>query len=361
MEVRLWTCRLSTVWLAKYVLLVAWWLPGAHLAAQGFSLHSDAELRRLPPVEVPEAKPLIESDALGSIRTVSMLTEEETIDTLVSEEVEEASPIEPVLPPYVMDLSYELFGRPYNYGGSGTPEQTGWIVGSGDHMGIFTLGLAQRGWWRIGENHFQFNPAVHFVSGPKQTDMPPQLYDMDIGFVRRDAILMPELTYEVALRAGFFTDFEGDSRQGLRFPGHAVLFLQLSENRQLVLGVDYLDRDDIAILPVVGASFHLTSNLWVEAIFPKPRIAFRVGSQRWLYLAARMGGGMWAIERMWPEDDVVTYRDYQVVLGIQQDHLEGHIAFLEVGMVLDRQLEYRSGIGNYQPKNTAIVRTVLRY
>jgi hypothetical protein len=362
MEVRSRTDNRSVSWLAKLLLLVAWFLPGGPLPAQGIGLPGGGELRRLPPVDVPEVEPPGELEVLGSVRTVSMLrSDEELIDSLASDEGAGELPLQPLLPDYASDLSYELFGRPYNYVGSGTPEQTGWIVGAGDHMGIFTLGLAQRGWWRIGENHIQFNPAVHFVSGPRQTDLPPRLYDFDIGFVRRDTIFVPELTYEVAVRPGFFTDFEGNARAGLRVPGHAVMFLQVSDERQVVLGVDYLDRDDLRILPVFGASFHLTSDLWVEAIFPKPRIAFRLGSERWLYLAARMGGGTWAIERVWRADDVVTYRDFQAVLGIQQDHLEGHSAFLEFGMVFGRRLEYRSGMGDFQPKSTAIVRTVLRY
>ena len=259
------------------------------------------------------------------------------------------------------DLPYEPFGRPYNYTGSGAPTQSGWIVGAGDRMGIFTLSMNYSDWWCIGRNRIQFNPAVHFVSGPVQTDMPPQLYDFDIGFVRRDTILSPALAYEVAFRVGFFSDFEGSARKGLRFPGHAVLFYQVSESRQLVLGVDYLDRDDIAVLPVFGASFRPHPRLWLEAVFPKPRIAIRIGPHRWWYLAAEMGGGRWAIERMWLENDVVNYRDYRVLLGIQQDHTDAFLAFIELGFVFNRQLEYRSGVGDYKPLNTAFLRTVIRY
>jgi hypothetical protein len=362
MEVRLWISSPSTVWLTRFLLVVSWCLPGTHLAAQGFGLLGDGGPRRLPPIDSSEPPPPIEFDPVATVRTVAApVSDPAKINALVDEQIAEAIPIEPVIPDYAFDLSFELFGRPYNYEGSGTPQQSGGIFGAGDTMGIFTIGLAQRGWWRIGESRIQLNPAIHWVSGPIQTDMPPRLYDLDLGFVRRNTVLVPELTYEIALRVGFFTDFEGSAREGLRFPGHAVMFLQLSEDQQLVLGLDYLDRDDVAILPVVGASLHLTSRLWVEAIFPKPRIAFRIGPERWFYLAARMGGGMWAIERVSREDDVVTYRDYQVVLGIQQDHLEGHIAFLEVGVAFDRALEYRSGIGDYQPGNSAIVRTVLRY
>ena len=259
------------------------------------------------------------------------------------------------------DLSYEPFGRPYNYIGSGAPDQSGWIVGNGDRMGIFTLSTNYPDWWCIGRNRFQFNPAVHFVSGPIRTDMPARLYDLDIGFVRRDTILSPALAFEVAFRAGFFSDFEGSARQGLRFPGHAVFFYQVSESRQFVLGVDYLARDDIAVLPVFGASFRPHPKLWLEAIFPKPRIAVQIGPYRWWYIAAEIGGGQWAIERVWRENDVVTYRDHRILLGVQQDHTDSFLAFLEFGFVFNRQLEYRSGVGDYKPLNTAFLRAVLRY
>jgi hypothetical protein len=179
--------------------------------------------------------------------------------------------------------------------------------------------------------------------------------------VRRDTLSSPALAYEVALRAGFFSDFVGSARDGLRFPAHAILFYQVSETRQFVCGIDFLHRDDIPVLPILGAAFRPHPKLWLEAVFPKPRIAVQIGPHRWWYVAAEMGGGQWAIERVWRENDVVTYRDFRVLLGVQQDHVEGYLAFLEMGLVFNRQLEYRSGIGDYQPLDTGFVRGVIRY
>jgi hypothetical protein len=362
MNPRLWSWNRLQIRLAACLFCVACWPPAGATRAQQLGLTEAGQLRRLPPVE--SELPLLSFGDTADADFSLVAHAEPVIDAVPIDQLEETWLEEPPpirLPDYVSDLAYAPFGRPYTYEGSGAPEQSNWIVGAGDRMGMFTLAMVQRGWWRIGQNRFQFNPAVRFVSGPKQTDLPPQLYDLDIGFVRRNTLLDSALSYELALRVGFFADFEGSAREGLRFPGHAVLYYQLSEQRQLILGVDYLDRDDIAVLPVVGAAFRPFGDLWIEAVFPKPRVAFRINSERWLYVGARMGGGTWAIERMGGEDDVVNYRDYQVVMGIQQDHVEGYMAFVELGWVFDRDLEYRSGVGDYSPRNTTILRTVLRY
>jgi hypothetical protein len=380
--------------LAHHLLLTACWLAAGVLDAQEIGDAQHFGLRRLPPVDTAFPQQPIAPAYRESVDwAVYQSYQPPPIGSVLNEQPFEpgrVNALENLPDPYVdvpldgsvvtpafveplsvdqevelacspSDLPYEPFGRPYNYAGSGAPVQNGWVVGSGDRMGIFTLSTNYRDWWCIGRNRIQFNPAVHFVSGPIRTDMPPQLYDLDIGFVRRDTILSPDLAFELALRVGFFSDFEGSAREGLRFPGHAVVFYQVSEARQWVLGVDYLDRDDIPLLPVFGASFRPHPKLWLEAIFPKPRIAVQIGPHRWWYVAAEMGGGQWAIERVSRENDVVAYRDYRILLGVQQDQVEAYLAFLEIGFVFNRQLEYRSGVGDYEPLNTAFLRTVLRY
>jgi hypothetical protein len=196
------------------------------------------------------------------------------------------------------------------------------------------------------------------VSGPEQTDMPPRLYDLTARLGRRDRLGFL-WSYDVALRPGWFSDFEGSAREGLRFPGHGVLYFTPSDRIQWLGGIDYLDRDDIACLPVFGAVWKPHPNLRFDAVFPHPRIAFRLGGQRWFHVGGEMGGGTWAIERADGTDDVATYRDYRLVVGFQR---EGNTtAYWEFGYVFDRHLEYRSGTPSFQPWNTALLRCVTSY
>src|SRR5690606_24615662 len=94
--------------------------------------------------------------------------------------------------------------------------------------------------------------GVHFLDGPVRTEMPPRLFDFSIGYQRREW-LRPNFGWDFLFRVGAFSDFEGSAKDGVRFPGHVVTFLQASPSLTWLLGIDYLDRDDISLLPVVGA------------------------------------------------------------------------------------------------------------
>lgn len=247
------------------------------------------------------------------------------------------------------------FGR-YAYHGSGDSGRSYWMPGSGDRMGMLGLVCDSFDQPEEGKTAFDLTITCHLVGGPKQTDMPPRLWDFTTRVGRRERLDM-FWSYEAAFRPGWFSDFEGSAREGLRFPGHGVLYYTPSDCFQLQAGIDYLDRDDIAWLPVFGAAFKPHPAVRLDAVFPRPRVAYRVDGECWLYLAAEMGGGTWAIRRADSTDDVTTYRDYRISLGWQGDATN----YLEIGLVLGRHLEYRSGTPSYTPLNTTILRSVLCY
>ena len=188
-------------------------------------------------------------------------------------------------------------------------------------MGILTFIFDGIGPLKEGETSWGLAAAWHLVSGPKRTDMPPHLWDFTAHVGRRNR-WDSYWSYDVAVRPGWFSDFAGSAREGLRFPGHGVLYYTPSDTFQLLAGVDYLDRDDIAWLPVVGVVFKPHPDFRVDAVFPRPRVAGRFGGERWLYLAAEMDGGTWAIKRADCTNDVATYRDYRLCLGVQQGEEE---------------------------------------
>jgi hypothetical protein len=72
-----------------------------------------------------------------------------------------------------------------------------------------------------------------------------------------------------------------------------------------------------------------------------------------------MGGGTWAIQRADTTNDVATYRDYRISLGLQGE--TSNAEFTEIGLIFGRHLEYRSGTPSYDPLNTTILRHVVCY
>jgi hypothetical protein len=237
--------------------------------------------------------------------------------------------------------------------------QTSWLPGGGDQFGMFSIeslpSLAQEETWGL-----VTGMGFHFLSGPVRTDMPPRLFDFQIGGQARNS-LTEELRYDVRFVVGAFSDFEGSAREGIRFPGHAVGYYRWLPWCEFVFGVDYLDRDDVRILPVAGLILTPRDDLRLELVFPTPRIDWRISPTSSLYLAGEFGGGTWAIERVPDADDVATYRDLKLLFGISTRDSDGSVGGLEIGYVFGRELSYRSGVGDYSLGDAILIRSTTRY
>lgn len=233
---------------------------------------------------------------------------------------------------------------------------TDWIIGTRDQFGMFSFTWDH--YQEPGVNHgvglgFQF----HLLSGPVQTDMPPRLYDFSIAYQHRDQLGI--FSYDVAAAVMASSDFEGDSHEGIRFPGHAVGFLSVGPKTDLVFGIDYLDRGDVKLLPVGGLIVVPHPDVRLEVVFPRPRAVVRLTDRHQLYLSGELGGSTWAIERAATMvDDLATYRDLRLCVGLQTIDDNGNLSAIEIGYLFDRRLEYTSGNGNFSPNDTAMIRLV---
>ncbi len=158
----------------------------------------------------------------------------------------------------------------------GDGEQFGWLsyqstpyVGRGYRSGVTT----------------GFN--IHLLSGPNSVALPPRLYDFVLGYQKR-ARLNDMLSVDIASSIGVYSDFEDSARDGVRFPSHGVGILHVNPKLDWVLGVDYLSRDDIKLLPVAGFSWHNPDNCdWrFDLVFPRPRIQYTLSDCSRVYMGA---------------------------------------------------------------------------
>lgn len=126
--------------------------------------------------------------------------------------------------------------------------------------------------------------------------------------------------------------------------------------------MDYLDRGDVKLLPVFGLIALPGENVRLELVFPRPRVVFQLNDRNQLYVSGELGGGTWAIERATGDDDLATYRDLRLCIGLQHlDDENGGCSSIEIGYLFDRRLEYASGQGDYSPADTAMIRLVRSY
>jgi len=242
-------------------------------------------------------------------------------------------------------------------GYNSTSGDTTWIAGSGNSLGIVSLEAYPS--LNLDEEHsIAIGTGFHFLNGPIVTDLPPRLFDLQMAYNARQ-YFDNRVILDYRLGVGIFSDFEGSARKGVRFPGHVVSYYEWHPWLVSVFGIESLDRDDVSVLPVVGAVWRPRDNLIVEAVFPKPKINLRLNSKYSTYIAGELGGGTWAIERANFVNDNATYRDLRLVWGLH-DFEDGDDS-IELGWVFARRLEYRSSIGNFTPDDAFILRCRTHY
>jgi hypothetical protein len=233
-----------------------------------------------------------------------------------------------------------------------------WIPGGGNQFGMFSID------W----DHYQkagvasgvgAGMEFHFLSGPDQTDMPARVYDFSLAYQHRDRL--GPLAFDVAASVLAASDFIGSARKGILFPGHAVGFLTVLPELNLVFGVDYVDRGDVKLLPVGGLIWTPRPDMRYEIVFPRPRAVFQLTEDYRLFLAGELGGGSWAVERVAFFSDLATYRDLRLCIGLECDNKKGPRSSFEIGYLFDRSLKYSSSIGNMRLDDAVMFSLVTSY
>jgi hypothetical protein len=301
---------------------------------------------RLPPIEtLPEVAPGIGPEDLVPFQD---------------------SPLGPILPdaeyygmpqkltPYKNGFFQKLSLSAAWFGNSGDPED----LGATEIETFLTVALPAP----IREWPLLITPGynVAYLTGPSVTDVPPRLHFAYVEFAWVPEVIHRYKLY-LAVAPSVLSDFETDDADAFRVTGKAlVLFDWIPGRLQLRAGVLYLNRDNIRLLPAGGVIW--TPNDWMEyeLFFPKPKASLRFnvgpGFEDWLFATAEFGGNTWAIERASGEHDNLTYLDYRILSGVER-RLNGGAGFrLEAGYVFGRSVEFASGVGNFDPKSTILIR-----
>jgi len=202
--------------------------------------------------------------------------------------------------------------------------------------------------------------SSHFLTGPSTTDMPGQVFDLgvDIGLF---VPINDRLTLLTGIAPSMYSDFENTSGDAFRITGQAMAFYKWSEKLSIVAGVIYLDREDIGFLPGAGLVYTPSDSLRFDILFPKPKVAFRYQHdetfERWWYLAGELGGGSWAIRRSTGAEDIATYSDYKMLVGMEHKQTDSYRWFVEGGYVFGRDLDYLRDPSGSELPGTGVIRT----
>lgn len=212
-----------------------------------------------------------------------------------------------------------------------------------------------------------FSPGynMHLMDGPQVTDLPARLHDAYVDFMWLPTFVN-RYTLLLGVTPGYYSDFMANDGDAFRITGKGLVIYDLDPDRlQLVLGVAYLGRDNLKVLPIGGAIWSPTDYLRLELIFPKPKIAARFnvgyGYEDWLYSTAEYGGNTYAIERPGGVHDKVTLQDFRLLLGVERKLNGGTGYRAEVGYVFGRRATYLSGRGDFEPHDTILLRAGITF
>jgi hypothetical protein len=187
--------------------------------------------------------------------------------------------------------------------------------------------------------------ALHLWDGPADidADLPPQAYSAYLDFQWASDPQL-QLGAELGFRVGAYTDFDTLNSDSLRIQGLALGTARLTPAWTLKLGVVYLDRNDIKLLPAGGLLWTPTPQVRFDFFFPQPKLSAYLTTvgryELWWYAAGEYGGGAWTIERADDTSDRIDINDIRVSGGVEWTGPRGLTGFVEAGFVLKREVVY---------------------
>ncbi len=201
-----------------------------------------------------------------------------------------------------------------------------------------------------------------FIDGPTVTDLPTRLYFTYVDFTWVPVIIN-RWKGLLAVAPSVYGDFDTGE---FRLTGKALAIYDWIPGRlQLIGGILYLNRDNVRLLPAGGLIWTPADWTRFELLFPKPKLAVRIGAmpgvEDWIFTTAEFGGNTWPIVRDSGLEDSVTYLDYRLIVGFERKLNGGAGYRLEGGYVFGRNITFGSGLGDFDPQNTILIRGVITF
>jgi hypothetical protein len=191
--------------------------------------------------------------------------------------------------------------------------------------------------------------GIHLWDGPQppsRSDMPGAAYTAFVeGAFRTDTAR--SFGADISVSVGVYSDFNAVTTESIRIQTYSFGWVRLTPALTLKAGVNYIDRVDLALLPIVGLYWEPNPQLRLDITFPRPKLARSLGTigttDYWIYLAGEYGGGSWTIEHAHDggPSDQVDINDIRLALGLDFVSQRGLRGNFEVGWVTERRLEYR--------------------
>ena len=185
---------------------------------------------------------------------------------------------------------------------------------------------------------------------PAGADLPAQLYSAYLDTAWRPQ-LTPRFAGDVRVRTGVYSDFDTITWHSIRFTGHGLGVLQVTPTLAIKVGIEYLDRQRIKLLPAGGFLWTPNDKTIFDIYFPRPKLTQYWTTVRntdvWWHLGGEYGGGSWTIDRLGApalfagRSQRIDINDLRAFAGINWKGLNERHGYLEVGYVFDREIIFK--------------------
>ena len=204
---------------------------------------------------------------------------------------------------------------------------TSWKVLDEEDDGYdFSIGIAyQYNGWSFDDNRID-DIDLHKIEVP-----------LRVGFKADDNILV-----NAGLTPGIHSDWENVDSDDFRLDAMAVGTYVESSTLQYILGVGFGEEfGDVSAHPIVGVRWQATEDIFVDAVFPKPRVTYMHSPDLNLFVAGEPTGGEWNVGKQDDSDEDVNVqiKGFRVGVGAEYQVTEGGWLFAMVGSEGNRELQ----------------------
>lgn len=181
--------------------------------------------------------------------------------------------------------------------------------------------------------------------------LPRELYEYSVG-VTKVFPLNERWTIRSTLGVTMATDNRNRSSDAWQFRGSVFGVYKANEKWQWSVGAIALGRDDLPVVPGVGAIWTPNDRTRWDLIPPNPKVNFLIhqtdARQHWAYLGFGFRGTTWGYRTKLDLNDRLTYGDLRVITGWQirpqaapdAPFVRGRKYDLQLGYVFSRDLEW---------------------
>ena len=209
------------------------------------------------------------------------------------------------------------------------------------------------------------------IDAPVEIDLPQELHDLSVGmsWMRK---INDRWMARFMISGAFASDLNNTS-DAWQIRGGGFAIFRPNKQWSFAFGAIATGRDDIPVIPAIGAIWEPSRELRIDLMLPNPKIAFLMAEsdtrQHWAYVGGGFTGGTWAFDRSTRASERLTYREWRLVLGWESQRPRPPGTFrrlgtslgAELGYVFGRKFEFDNNLAGISVSDALLLRTSIEF